>query len=185
MSRSRNVRTKLRLHSVEACLLRARKARGKPPRPQSLRHASAPVSAKVEASQVHEPDPTRKGFRHTLHQLGRSAGQQQETRVVVRAVHQHAKRFKERRHPLDFVDDYEAPQPAEGLLGRGEALPVDRGFQIEVCASRGLGGDLPGKRGLATLARAGQRGAGVNLEGFPDASGGRGAFDKHGLENIP
>ena len=179
MSRSRNVRTKLRLHSVEACLLRARKARGKPPRPQSLRQAAAPVSAKVESSQVHEPDPTREGFRHTLHQLGRSAAEQQRVHIVVWTVHQHAKRFKERRHPLDFVDDYEAPQPAEGLLGRGEALPIDCGLQIEVRASRGFSGDLPGKRGLATLARAGQCGARMHREGFTDALGGRWAVDKH------
>ena len=44
MSRSRNVRTKLRLQSDDARVLRARNARGKPPRPHRVRQASVPVS---------------------------------------------------------------------------------------------------------------------------------------------
>ena len=76
-------------------------------------------------------------------------------------------------------------QSAQSLFRRGQALAVDCGFQIEVCAPRAVSGDLPGKRGLATLAGAGQRGAGMNLECFLDAPDGRGAIDQHRLENNP
>ena len=106
-----------------------------------------------------------------------------------RAVHQHAQRLEERRHPLDFVDDYEAGQPSERLLGCGEAPPVDGCLQVEECGPGGFGGDLSRKRGLAALPRTGERGAGMDFERLLNASGGHWPGDEHALmiilENPP
>ena len=99
--------------------------------------------------------------------------------IVAVTVHEYAQGFEERGHTLDFVDDHEATQAAEGLLGRGEALPVNCGFQIEKGAPRGFGSDLSGQCCLATLAGACQGGAGMDREGFADASGGCRSVEEH------
>ena len=96
-------------------------------------------------------------------------------------VHEHAHHLEERRHALDFIDDHETAQPAEGLFRCREALAADGGFQIEVGAPGRFRGDLPGKRGLSALARAGEGSAGMHGEGLADRLGGVRPVDQHAV----
>src|SRR5271157_1118027 len=57
---------------------------------------------------------------------------------------------------LDFVDDHQASQVAEGKHGFGQSALADGIFQVKILRRSGFG-NLSGERGFATLARAVKR----------------------------
>ena len=161
--------------TVIPCQIAAREAAARP-EPSPLLRVQL---SQMESAQVDESDPTRERFGDASDQPGRGAAEEQEPRTVRGPVHQHADRLEEGRQALDLVDDDQSFEGTKRLLGSGQTASVDPGFQVKIRTRRVFRCDPPGEGGFPTLARAGQRDAGVHREFFPDTACRYRSFDEH------
>ena len=131
----------------------------------------------VEPREIDETHAAGERFRDPPNERRRCAAEHEKPRRIVGPVGEHAKRLEERRFALYLVDDHEAGQAAQCLLGCLQPPSIHRTLQIEERASLRVGSrsrDRARERGLSALARSGQSHRGMDGKRLVDAGAGAG-----------
>ena len=133
----------------------------------------------IEAGEVDQSHAPGEGFRYPAHERWRCAAEHEKTPRIVGPIREHAQGLEERRLALNLVDDHQAGEAGQSLLGRLEPPPVHRALEVEEGAPRRGGREGARQRGLAALARPGQGDHGMDGERLADACPGAGSIDGH------
>ncbi len=73
--------------------------------------------AEIEAAEIDKPDPARQRFGNALDQGGGGTPQDQKACPGLGPIHQHPQDLEQARLALNFIDDHQPFQVAEGAQG--------------------------------------------------------------------